>query len=163
MVDLHVWETTVRKKEGRFLCFMKNKNYHLILVHDAKKKPFYVRCACSYLYKYLYKIKMEDKLKKNVFWRGITLLYLFGCRKKWRLAYSDVGKLCLTCSEISRDFANFEMKYSDLWISIDFVNCGHFSTCISYIRAVWLWSWNIKEPVRKKSCNYCFTSAIYDT
>lgn len=103
---------------------MKNKNYHLILVHDAKKKPFYVRCACSFLYKYLY--KMEDKLKKNVFWRGITLLYLFGCRKKWRLAYRDVGKLCLTCSEISRDFANFEMKYSDLWISIDYVNCGHF-------------------------------------
>lgn len=95
------------------------------------KKTFYVRCACSYFYKYLY--KMEDKLKKNVFWRGITLLYLFGCRKKWRLAYRDVGKLCLTCSEISRDFANFEMKYSDLWISIDFVNCEHFSTCISFI------------------------------
>lgn len=151
MVDLHVWETTERKKEGRFLCFMKNKNYHLI--------TFYVRCANSYLYKYIY--RMQDKLKKNVFWRGITLLYLFGCRKKWRLAYRDVGKLCLTCSEISRDFANFEMKYSDLWISIDFVNCGHFSTCISYTRAVWLWSWNIKEPVRKKSCNYCFTSAIW--
>lgn len=163
MVDLHVWETTVRKKEGRFLCFMKNKNYHLTLVQKIwySKKTFYVWYACSYLYKYLYKNQNGGQAEKNVFWRGITLLYLFGCRKKWRQAYRDVGKLCLTCSEISRDFANFEMKYSDLWISIDFVNCGHFSTCISYTRAVWLWSWNIKEPVRKKSCNYCFTSAIW--
>lgn len=125
------------------------------------KKIFYVRCVCSYLYKYLYKIKMEDKLKKNVFWRGIILLYLFGCRKKWRLVYRDVGKLCLTCFEILRDFVNFEMKYLDFWIFIDFVNCGYFSICILYIRVVWLWFWNIKEFVRKKLCNYCFISVIW--
>lgn len=62
MIDLHVWETTVRKKEEWFLCFMKNKNYHLILVHDTQKKHFMYSvpvAICTY--------KIEDKLKKNVF------------------------------------------------------------------------------------------------
>lgn len=93
----------VRKKRRKLCVSWRTK-----LSSDIQR-TFYVMCACSYLYKYIY--RKQDKLKKNAFQRGITLLYLFGCRKKWRLAYRHVGKLCSTV------FWNFK-RLCELWIEI---------------------------------------------